>query len=77
MSSSDLGGPEEQKLSELKAAVAARLRHVCEGMNENEFQALVDQIVHFKIKWGESLVYDNPPALGAWMFGGEKEDNKK
>lgn len=68
---------EEQRLSELKTAVAARLKHVCDGMPTSEFDALVEQIVHFKIRWGESLVYDNPPALGAWMFNREQGDNKK
>lgn len=67
----------EQKLVEVKAAVAARLKHVCGGMDNSEFDALVTQIASFKIKWGESLIYDNPPALGAWMFGKEKGDNKK
>jgi hypothetical protein len=68
---------EEQKLSEMRAAVAARLKRVCDGMSEEEFTALVTQISEFKIKWGESLIYDNPPALGAWMFGREKGDGKK
>jgi hypothetical protein len=68
---------EDEKLSEMKAAVAARLKRVCDGMDEQSFQALVTQISTFKIKWGESLIYDNPPALGAWMFGREKGDTKK
>ena len=68
---------EEEKLSEMKAAVAGRLKRVCDGMDEQAFDALVTQISEFKIKWGESLIYDNPPALGAWMFGREKGEDKK
>lgn len=68
---------EEEKLSEMSAAVAARLKRVCDGMDEDSFQALVLQIAAFKIKWGESLIYDNPPALGAWMFAREKEDGPR
>lgn len=68
---------EEEKLSEMKAAVAGRLKRVCEGMDEESFTALVTQIAEFKIKWGESLIYDNPPALGAWMFGREKGERQK
>jgi hypothetical protein len=68
---------EEEKLSEMKAAVAARLKRVCDGMDEESFSALVTQISQFKIKWGESLIYDNPPALGAWMFGREKGESQK
>lgn len=77
MTAAEINQHEEQRLVEMKAAVAARLRHVCAGMGESDFAALVHQIAAFKIKWGESLIYDNPPALGAWMFGGEKGDNKK
>ena len=77
MSAADIDEHEKQKLAEMSAAVAARLRHVCGGMSESEFSALVTQIASFKIKWGESLIYDNPPALGAWMFGQQKGDNKK
>jgi hypothetical protein len=68
---------EDEKLSEMRVAVAARLKRVCDGMSEQEFDALVLQISQFKIKWGESLIYDNPPALGAWMFGREKGEGKK
>ncbi len=68
---------DEEKLSEMSAAVAARLRRICHGMDEDSFQQLVLQIAAFKIKWGDSLIYDNPPALGAWMFGREKEDGAK
>ncbi len=77
MRDSEINQHEEQKLAEMRAAVAARLRHVCDGMSEGEFEMLVTRIAAFKIKWGESLIYDNPPALGAWMFGGEKGANKK
>ncbi len=75
--SADLNRHDEQKLSEMKAFVAARLKHVCEGLSDTEFEALVVRIARFKIKWGESLIYDNPPALGAWMFSREKGDNQK
>lgn len=68
---------DDERLSEMKAAVAARLKRVCDGMDEQAFEALVTQISRFKIKWGESLIYDNPPALGAWMFGREKGEGKK
>lgn len=68
---------QEEKLAEMRAALAVRLSRVCDGMDKTEFDALVTQIAQFKIKWGESLIYDNPPALGAWMFGREKGDNKK
>lgn len=77
MSAAEINQHEDQRLAEMRVAVAARLKHVCEGMPEPEFAALVTQIASFKIKWGESLIYDNPPALGAWMFGREEEDNKK
>lgn len=75
--SADISLHEAQKLSEMKASVAGRLKHVCDGMSEAEFDALVTRISSFKIKWGESLIYDNPPALGAWMFSREKGDNQK
>jgi hypothetical protein len=68
---------EDEKLSQMKAAVAARLKRVCDGMAEDSFDSLVTQIAEFKIKWGESLIYDNPPALGAWMFGRDKGEPKK
>jgi hypothetical protein len=68
---------EEEKLSEMRAAVADRLKRVCGELPEESFAALVTQIAEFKIKWGESLIYDNPPALGAWMFGREKGGPKK
>ncbi len=77
MSAPDIQQHEDEKLAEMRAAVAARLKHVCDGMDDSAFSALVIQIAAFKIKWGESLIYDNPPALGAWMFSGEKGDNKK
>ena len=68
---------EDEKLSEMRAAVANRLKGVCDGMDQAEFDALVLRISEFKIKWGESLIYDNPPALGAWMFKREKGDTEK
>lgn len=77
MPSAEIQRHEEQKLSEMKEAVAARLKRVCDGMDAVEFDALVTQVAEFKIRWGESLIYDNPPALGAWMFGREKTDKKK
>lgn len=64
---------DEQKLAEMSAAVAGRLIRVCEGMDAASFDALVHRIATFKIKWGESILYDNPPALGAWMFGRDNE----
>lgn len=63
---------DEEKLSEMRVAVAARLKRVCHGMDSEEFDALVARISEFKIKWGESLIYDNPPAFGGWMFAREK-----
>ena len=72
MSPAEMQRHEEQRLSEMTASVAARLKRVCDGMDTKEFEALVRQIAEFKIKWGESLIYDNPPALGAWMFSREK-----
>lgn len=68
---------EEDRLTEMRASVAARLKRVCDGMDGESFEVLVAQIAAFKIKWGESLIYDNPPALGAWMFSREKEEGKK
>lgn len=52
----------------LRQSISIRLRKVCDGMSEEEFDALVLKIATFKTRWGESLVFDNPPALGAWMF---------
>lgn len=77
MSPGEIRRHEEEKLSEMRAAVADRLKRVCCEMDEQAFAALVTQIAQFKIKWGESLIYDNPPALGAWMFGREKGAAKK
>lgn len=77
MSPAEMQRHEEEKLSEMRASVAARLKRVCGEMDGQSFEALVVQIAEFKIKWGESLIYDNPPALGAWMFSREKEDEKK
>ncbi|MBA2687475.1 MAG: hypothetical protein H0U64_05175 [Gemmatimonadaceae bacterium] len=77
MSAADTQQYKDEKLAEMRAAVAARLKHVCHGMDDSAFDTLVTQIAAFKIKWGESLIYDNPPALGAWMFAREKGDNKK
>lgn len=64
---------DEEKLSEMRASVAARLKRVCDGMDEDSFERLVLQITAFKIKWGESLIYDNPRVPGGWMFGRAKE----
>lgn len=77
MAPPEIPSPEEQRHAEVSAAVAVRLKHVCAEMDSHDFELLVAQIVHFKIKWGESLVYDNPPALGAWMFDRDQADNKK
>jgi hypothetical protein len=75
--SPELDEREQERLAEMRAALSARLRGVCDGMDPSEFDALVTQIAKFKIRWGESLMYDNPPALGGWMFGRESGDNKK
>lgn len=69
--------PHEEKLSEMRAAVAERLKRVCGEMDDQTFTALVTQIAEFKIKWGQSLIYDNPPALGAWMFARDKGGDRK
>lgn len=68
MSRTETEKREEQRLAEMRSAVAGRLKRVCDGMDDEGFNALVLRIAQFKIKWGESLIYDNPPALGAWMF---------
>ena len=68
---------DQETLTEMRAVVAARLKRVCDGMDDAEFEALVTQISEFKIKWGESLIYDNPPALGAWMFGRKKDESSE
>ena len=77
MTRAEIKRHEDEKLSEMREAVAGRLKRVCDGMSPESFDALVLQISQFKIKWGESLIYDNPPALGAWMFGRDKEDPRK
>lgn len=77
MSPAEIQRHEHEKRSEMRAAVSARLKRVCDGMDQESFESLVVQIADFKIKWGETLMYDNPPALGAWMFGREKGDGKK
>lgn len=77
MPPADIQPHEDEKHSGMSAAVAARLKRVCDGMDEDSFQRLVMQITAFKIKWGESLIYDSPPAMGEWMFSREKEDDAK
>ena len=61
-------GDAPDNLQALRQSISNRLRRVCDGMSEDEFDALVLKIATFKVRWGESLVFDNPPALGAWMF---------
>lgn len=77
MPTAEIPHDEQEKLSEMRAAVSTRLNRVCDGMDQESFEALVVQIVDFKIKWGESLIYDNPPILGAWMFDREKGHGKE
>jgi hypothetical protein len=77
MSPDEKAAHEEKKIADMKAAISVRLRHVCNTMDNSEFDLLVTRIATFKIKWGESLIYDNPPALGAWMFGREKEESAR
>ena len=54
--------PDEDARIALRAAdVAARLRPVCTGWDEERFQHLVRQVTRVKIRWGETYRGHPPP----------------